>query len=183
MSRNTRGNGEVGIYDNTPNLIIEGAKLIRRNFRGIDYGYNPNHNREFSILLDPEEFDVDALKDDGWNVKEMRKREGYEDEPTMYSLTVHARFDNFPPVIWLVTQSGENSEGKPVYKRTRLDEESCACIDTAEIANVNVEISHGKTYTMNGKTGIKAYLKKMQIELVQDRFDELYEWDEEDLPY
>lgn len=180
MSRSTKGN--EGRYDKTANLVFEDARIIFRNFRGEDYGYNPQHKKSFSVLLDPNEFDVEAMREDGWNVKQMKPREGYEDE-TNFHLPVEVRWDNFPPAIWLITQSGEKEDGTPTYKRTRLDEESSFVIDTAEIAKVNVEISHGRTYEFNGKTGIKAYLKKMYVELVQDRFDTMYDWDDEDSPF
>ena len=176
MSRNT--NNQKGKYDDTSNLIFEDAKIIFRNFRGEDYGYNPQHKKSFSVLLDPEDFNIEDMRADGWNVKQMRPREGYEDE-VAFHLPVEVRWDNYPPAIWLITQTGIGEDGNPKYKRTRLDEESSFVIDTAEIVRVNVEISHGRTYDFNGKTGIKAYLKKMYVELVQDRFDQLYDWDDE----
>lgn len=176
MSRNT--NNQKGKYDDTSNLIFEDAKIIFRNFRGEDYGYNPQHKKSFSVLLDPADYNVEDMRADGWNVKQMKPREGYEDE-VAFHLPVEVRWDNFPPAIWLITQTGVNEDGEPKYKRTRLDEESSFVIDTAEIVRVNVEISHGRTYDFNGKTGIKAYLKKMYVELVQDRFDQLYDWDDE----
>lgn len=176
MSRNP--NNQKGKYDDTSNLIFEDAKIIFRNFRGEDYGYNPQHKKSFSVLIDPEDYSIEDMRDDGWNVKQMKPREGYEDE-VAYHLPVEVRWDNFPPAIWLITQTGIGEDGNPKYKRTRLDEESSFVIDTAEIVRVNVEISHGRTYDFNGKTGIKAYLKKMYVELVQDRFDQLYDWDDE----
>ena len=75
MSRNT--NNQKGKYDDTSNLIFEDAKIIFRNFRGEDYGYNPQHKKSFSVLLDPEDFNIEDMRADGWNVKQMRPREGY----------------------------------------------------------------------------------------------------------
>ena len=172
-------------FDKTENLVIENANLMFRNFRGIDRGYNPKHEKSFSLFIDSDRFNVDDMKKDGWNIKALKPREGYEDEPTNYHLPVTVRWDNFPPVIYLVTRVGGTDE-KPRYRRTRLDEETSFMIDTAEIANVNVEIGHGKTYDFNGKVGIKAYLKKMYIELVEDRFDAMYDWaddDDEESPF
>lgn len=166
-------------FDKTENLVIEKANLMFRNFRGIDRGYNPKHEKSFSLFIDPDRFDVEAMKKDGWNLKALKPREGYEDEQNFH-LPVTVRWDNFPPIIYLVTRVG-GTEENPKYRRTRLDEETSFMIDTAEIANVNVEIGHGKTYEFNGKVGIKAYLKKMYIELVEDRFDAMYDWaDDED---
>lgn len=167
-------------FDKTENLVIENAEIIFRNFRGEDrYGYNPKHEKSFSLLVKPERFNVQAMMSDGWNLKALKPREGYEDEPVNYHLPVTVRFDNFPPVIYLVTKISRDGE-KPRYRKTKLDEESVFMIDTAEIANVNVEIGHGKTYDFNGKVGVKAYLKKMYLELVEDRFDSLYDFEDDD---
>lgn len=171
-------------YDKTANLVVENAEIIFRNFRGIDRGYNPKHEKSFSLLVKPERFDIEAMKNDGWNLKALKPREGYEDEPVNYHLPVTVRFDNFPPRIYLVTKVSNEGE-KPRYRKTLLDEESAFMIDTAEIANVNLEISHGKTYDFNGKVGVKAYLKTMYIELVEDRFDSLYDFvdDDDECPF
>lgn len=166
-------------FDKSANIMVDDAQIIFRNFRGIDRGYNPKHEKSFSLLVSPERFDIDAMKADGWNLKQLKPREGYEDEPINYHLPVTVRWDNFPPIIYLVTKV---DDGK--HRRTRLDEETSFMIDTAEIASVKLEISHGKTYDFQGKVGIKAYLKKMYIELVEDRFEEAYDFvDDEDAPW
>ena len=165
-------------FDKSANIIVDDAQIIFRNFRGIDRGYNPKHEKSFSLLVDPDRFDIDSMRDDGWNLKQLKPREGYEDEPINYHLPITVRWDNFPPLIYLVTKA---EGGK--YRRTRLDEETSFMIDTAEIANVKLEISHGKTYDFNGKVGIKAYLKKMYIELVEDKFEEAYDFIDDEDPF
>ena len=180
MANNRRN--ERNDFDKTENLIIENAEIIFRNFRGLDRGYNPKHEKSFSLLVKPERFDIQAMLNDGWNLKPLKQREGYEDEPTNYHLPITVRFDNLPPKIYLVTKISAEGE-KPRYRKTLLDEETAFMIDTAEIANVNVEISHGRTYDFNGKVGIKAYLKTMYIELVEDRFDNMYDWEDEESPF
>lgn len=177
MANNRRQ--ERNDFDKTENLVIENADIIFRNFRGIDRGYNPKHEKSFSLLVKEDRFDINAMKKDGWNLKALKPREGYEDEPVNYHLPVTVRWDNFPPRIYLVTKVSRDDE-KARYRKTMLDEETSFMIDTAEIANVNVEISHGRTYDFNGKVGIKAYLKTMYIELVEDRFDGLYDFEDDD---
>lgn len=177
MANNRRQ--ERNDFDKTENLVIENADIIFRNFRGIDRGYNPKHEKSFSLLVKEDRFDINAMKKDGWNLKALKPREGYENEPVNYHLPVTVRWDNFPPRIYLVTKVSRDDE-KPRYRKTMLDEETSFMIDTAEIANVNVEISHGRTYDFNGKVGIKAYLKTMYIELVEDRFDGLYDFEDDD---
>lgn len=179
MTNNRRQ--ERNDYDKTENLVIENAEIIFRNFRGEDrYGYNAKHEKSFSLLIKPDRFDVDAMKADGWNLKALKPREGYEDEPVNYHLPVTVRWDKRPPRIYIVTKVSVKDE-KPRYRKTLLDEETAFMLDTAEIAKVRlIEISHGKTYEFNGMVGIKAYLKEMYVELVEDRFDDLYDWDDDD---
>ena len=173
-------------FDRTANLVIENAEVTFLNFRGIDYGKNPKHERSFALVIDPERFDIEAMKADGWNVKVRPPKEGYEDAGDLYYLPITVRWDNYPPSIYLVTRAGGTDE-KPKYRKTRLDEESSFMIDTAKIANINVEISHGRTYEFNGRIGIKAYLKKMYVEIEEDRLDSMYNWcnddDDEDDPF
>lgn len=178
----TNRRNERNDYDKTENLVVEGAEIIFRNFRGLDRGYNPKHEKSFSLLVKPERFNIEEMRKDGWNLKPLKPREGYEDEPTNFHLPVTVRFDNFPPKIYLVTKVSNDGE-KPRYRKTLLDEETAFMIDTAEIMNVNVEISHGKTYDFNGKVGIKAYLRTMYIELVEDRFDDMYDWEDDECPF
>lgn len=177
-NQNTRND-----FDKSANIVVSDAQIIFRNFRGIDRGYNPKHEKSFSLLVNPDRFDIDAMMADGWNLKQLKPREGYEDEPANYHLPVTVRWDNFPPVIYMVTKAGVNDDGEPRYRRTKLDEESSFMIDTAEIASVKLEIGHGKTYDFNGKVGIKAYLKKMYIELVEDRFEDDYDFVDDDEPF
>ena len=173
---NVNRNNQVGEFDKTPNLKLTEAKITMRNFRGLDYnGYNPLHKRTFWLLLDPERYDVDKMKQDGWNVKEIKPREGHEDDPIMYRLEVEMRWDNYPPIIHQVTKQ---DNGK--YKKTLMTEKSAELFDSAEIVNVNLEIGHGKTWYKDGRKGIKAYLKKAMIEVVTDDFDDYYAWDDED---
>lgn len=176
MANANNRNQADGRFDKTPHLVLKDVKISMRNFRGLDRnGFNPQHRRTFWLLLDPERFDIQAMMNDGWNIKEIQKREGHEDDPTMFRLEVEVRWDNFPPVIHQVTKL-ENGK----YKRTLMTEKSSEVFDSSDIVNCNLEIGHGKTWYMNGKYGIKAYLKKAQIEVAVDEWDSYYDWDEDD---
>ena len=155
------------------NIIIENATIRNRNFEGRkEKPFNPQGKREFTVMFDDEEL-VEQLMADGWNVK-ASKHNGEDPElPNKYFLSVSVNFDGkYPPRIIQITKSGGR------LKKTPINEDTAALIDSAEIKNINLEITPN-TWTMpDGKSGVRAYLKTMYYELVEDVFAHLYEDDD-----
>jgi hypothetical protein len=151
------------------NIVVENARLIFKNFAGEESKFNRAGNRNFCVILDGDS--AEDLRQMGWNVKVLRPRED-EDEPTYY-LQVTVAFGNFPPKVIMIS-------GKT---KTVLDEESISTLDYAEIANVDL-IIRPYHWEVNGKEGIKAYLKTMYVTIEQDVFAGKYDClDDEELPF
>lgn len=140
-------------------LQIENAKIMFRNFKGEPDKFNPTGKRTFAVFLEPDEAKV--IEEAGWLVKYLKPRED-GDEPQAY-LNVEVKFDFFPPTVNVIS-------GK---KHSRLNEETLGMLDWAEIDTCDL-IIRPYQWEMNGRTGIKAYLKKMWVTLVVDKFEEKY---------
>lgn len=142
------------------NIKIENAKVRFKNFSGKEGKYNPAGRRNFCVILD--EDSAQSLFEEGWNVKYLQpKEEG--DDPIPY-LQVAVSYNNMPPKVYLVTSK----------QKTLLDEDTIGMLDCGEFANFDLVI-RPYNYDVNGKTGVKAYLKTLYATLVEDEFADKYE--------
>ena len=142
------------------NISVENARIIFRNFAGKESKFNAKGKRNFCLLLDNDS--AEDLKEIGWNVKYLNPRD-QEDPPQPY-IQVAVAFDNFPPNIWMITGN----------KKTKLTEDTISVLDYAEIENVDI-IVRPYTWEVNGKGGIKAYVKNMYVTIVENEFEKKYQ--------
>jgi hypothetical protein len=139
-----------------PGLIeIADAQITYRNFAGREMEYNQEGDRNFSILLNDDL--ADALAADGWNVKQMKLRDG-QITPQKH-LPVSIKYRNrdgskarTPPTMIYITSRGQ----------TPLGEDEVEMFDYIDIARVDVSV-RPYVWDMHGKQGVKAYVKELYI--------------------
>jgi hypothetical protein len=145
--------------DNT--VIMEGVRIIFRNFSGKEGQYNREGDRNFAVLLDEKTADIMAT--DGWNVKMLKPRDDEEEAAPQAYLPVAVNFRGRPPRIVMITSRN----------RTTLDESQVETLDWVDIINVDL-IVRPYEWTVNGKSGIKAYLQSMYITIEEDPLEAKY---------
>ena len=145
--------------DNT--VLMEGVRIIFKNFTGKEGQYNREGDRNFAVLLD--ENVATAMVTDGWNVKWLKPRDDSEDDTPQAYLQVSVNFKGRPPRIVLITSRG----------RTNLDEDAIEMLDWADIINVDL-IVRPYEWTVNGKVGIKAYLQSIYVTIEEDPLEMKY---------
>ncbi len=140
-------------------IEIENARIGFRNFVGAAGRFNGPGKRNFCVFLDSPI--AETLLSDGWNIKYLTPKDE-EDEPIPY-LQVSVSYDHIAPKIMLITKSG----------KTLLDESSIPLLDWAEIKTVDLVI-RPYNWEVQGKVGVKGYVKSMYVTIVEDNFAAKY---------
>ena len=136
-------------------FTIENARIGFRNFEGAEGKYNPKGNRNFVVFL-PTDIAKEMEKDE-FRIKWLTNDAEYEEPQAI--LQVAVAFGNYPPNVVLVSNG----------RMSRLDETNINTLDFADLETVDL-IVRGYSWSAQGKTGVKAYLKTGYFTL---RVDEL----------
>lgn len=145
--------------DNAKTFMVEDAQIIFRNFTGKEGQYNREGDRNFAVILDHEI--AHQMEEDGWNVRYLQPREEGEQETPYIQVSVN--FNNRPPRVVMLTSSS----------RTNLDEGSVEVLDWADIQTADL-IARGYEWTVNGKSGVKAYLQSLFVTIEEDALERKY---------
>ena len=151
----------MATQDRLPVVTLRNAEILPgawRNFGG-EERFGETGKRTFNIKL-PVDVAL-AMQADGFNIKELKPRDGEEEETPGYFITVAVSYKIRPPQVWLVSGG----------QRTLLDEGSINILDYATIAKASIAINPSRWETATG-SGIKAYLHKAVIYLVEDELDD-----------
>lgn len=145
--------------DNT--VLMEGVRIIFRNFSGKEGQYNREGDRNFAVLLD--DTVANAMAEDNWNVKWLKPRSEEEGDVPQAYLPISVNFKGRPPRIVLITSRG----------RTNLDESQVETLDWVDIINVDL-IVRPYEWTVNSKSGVKAYLQSIYVTIEEDPLELKY---------
>jgi hypothetical protein len=145
--------------DDVKTFMIEDAQVIFRNFSGKEGQYNREGDRNFCVILDDKT--AKQMIKDGWNIKYLAARdEGEIDTPY---IQVAVKFENRPPRVVMITSTA----------RTHLGEDAVEILDWADIKTADL-IARGYEWTVNGKSGVKAYLQSLFVTIEEDALERKY---------
>lgn len=143
-------------------ILLDNADIDFRNFSGKVDDFNRDGKRKFTVIIEDEEI-ANALIAEGANVKWKEAKERWE-------LEVQVSYRFFEPAAYLL--SGRN--------RKTLNESNIGMLDVIDIERVDMDITLGKEWSINGRTARTAYLDKIRVVQEINRFEA--EFAEEEYP-
>jgi hypothetical protein len=139
--------------------MIQDAKIVFRNFAGLEQQFNSAGQRNFSVILPPDL--AMKLKDEGWRVKQLKAREEGEEGDYHLKVTVNYKTGRPPHCVLLSSRN-----------RTELGADEVAMLDVADIKKVDLMIN-GFWSDMAGG-GYSGFLKSIFVTINEDELELLY---------
>lgn len=145
--------------DKMDNAMLEDVRIAFRNFSGKEGKYNRAGDRNFCVLL-PDDISK-QMEDDGWNVRYLKPRES-DEQPQGY-LQIAVNYKGRPPRVVMITGRG----------KTGLEEDMVDVLDWADVVKADV-IIRPYQWSVNGKSGVKAYLQSIYVTINEDDLERKY---------
>lgn len=137
------------------------ARLIFRNFQGLERPFNSEGDRNFSVVL--EELEAKELIAEGWRVKQTKER--LDGTPGDYHLKVKLNYKKGrPPRCVVITPSSG--------KRVEWGEDEIGMLDIADIDKVDVLINGWWSDMAGG--GYSGFLRTIFVFLHEDALEVKY---------
>lgn len=143
-------------------LRLEGMKIGFRNFAGEEGPYNKKGDRNFVVFLDP--IFAEEIAERGWNVKWPKPNEDIDpenDERRPYLPVAVSKNGGWK----IVTVMDEEA--------TMVHEDELDMLDWIEYDFCDM-VLNPYVWSVNGNTGVKAYLKSLYINVATDEFARKY---------
>lgn len=150
--------------DERRRIMIENAHIFRRNFTGREGMYNQPGQRNFLVSVD--EKTAKEMAKDGWNIKFPETNDEEEDARDPY-IQINVGYKIRPPRVIMITSTG----------RVIMTEETVEALDWVDIALADL-IFTGSEWSVNGKTGVKAWLKSLFVTIEEDELERKYQINE-----
>lgn len=146
-------------------VMLEGVRMIFRNFSGEKSRYNREGARNFCAVLSPEQ--ADHLIELGWRVKELKPRPEAEEEgiPPQPYIKVNVNLDG-PRQPKIVLVSGGTGRQHPVR-----GPENVSMLDWAEVIETDIVIA---PYIWEDGEPPAAYLQTMYLTIEDNPLDLKY---------
>lgn len=147
--------------NDAPTELIEDAKLLFRNFAGLEKPFNSAGDRNFCVVLDKER--AERMKAIGWRIKQLKPRDDEPDTEGDYYMQVKVNYKTGRPPRCVQITSGN---------RVELGTDEVMLFDAADIKKADL-IINGYWSDMAGG-GYSAYLKTIFVTLNEDDLERMY---------
>jgi hypothetical protein len=151
---------EPRVGDNVDSLKVEDARIIWRNFSGVEKQYNEAGHRNFNLVVTDKDL-AEQMIHDGWNLKPRKNLP--DDADPEWVMKVNVRFDFRPPDITMITSRS----------KVKLNENTVGTLDQADIRTLDLVI-RPYVYDKDSKPGISAYLDVAYATIEEDPFARKY---------
>lgn len=140
---------------------LENVRVAFRNFSGKEGRFNREGDRNFCIFLDDDI--AKQMEKDGWSIRWLQPRDEYETAQGYIQVALGYNTRGRPPRVVMVTSRGKST----------LDEDMVGILDWADIVSADAIINPSH-WEVNGKTGVKAYLRSLYVTIEEDELELKY---------